>query len=241
MTIHTIPILQDNYAYLIVENQRAVAIDPGEPGPILKVLNDGGLVLEAVWLTHSHYDHVAGCGELERKTGCLVVQPHDFGNTPDNDRLLEGQRFSFFPTPGHCPEHIAIYHPSGHLFCGDSLFIGGCGRLLSGTAREMWQSLQRIAALPPETRLYCGHEYTLDNLEFAASILSGDPNVNSRLTEVRKLRAANRPTVPGILEQELRTNIFLRASDPAVAAALGMAGATPEAVFTECRRRKDSW
>lgn len=247
----TIPCLKDNYAYLIhdaASGQTAV-VDVPEPGPIMAALAERGWTLSDILITHHHWDHIDGVSELRAATGAMVV-----GNATDAHRLppldlalSEGLTFTIgdhvghvIDVPGHTVGHVAFHFPAAALaFTADSLMAGGCGRLFEGTPDQMWDSLQKLAALPPETLICSGHEYTTSNLAFAATIEPGNEALTSRIARVAKARAENRPTVPSRLSGELATNPFLRAGQPHIKALLGLPDATDAASFAEIRARKD--
>lgn len=251
LEIEILPLRADNYAYLLVSEGEAAVVDPGDAGPVLRRLAQLDVALTAVLLTHHHLDHVAGWEQVRRRggDGCRVVGPRDsrlpMVDTPmgDGDRLrLGSETLCALAVPGHTRSHIAFHAGAcAAVWTGDTLFAGGCGRVLEGTAAEMWASLQRLRALPDDTRIYCGHEYTADNLEFAASLLPHDPAVARRLEEVKALVSAGQPAVPSLLAEEKRSNPFLRADSEALAMAAGLPGADGARVFEAIRRRKDAW
>ena len=224
-------------------------MDPGEAASVLKHVHASGLRLQAVLLTHHHADHTAGAAELRRETGCAVIGPAECAGCGLDRTVVDGETIPFgahpvrvLAVPGHTLGHV-VYQCENvpGVWTGDTLFIGGCGRILEGTAAQMWRSLGRLRALPPETRVYCGHDYTLDNLEFAVSILPYDSDIRARRDEILALEKAGRPTAPSSIGVEQRTNLFLRADDHAVRHALGLDNADPVAVLAELRRRKDAW
>ncbi|MBP6736659.1 MAG: hydroxyacylglutathione hydrolase [Rhodobacteraceae bacterium] len=247
----TIPCLQDNYAYLLHDpaTRQTAVVDVPEVAPILKELVRREWLLTSIFLTHHHDDHIQGVDELRTTTGARV-----WGADADRHRLprldwslWEGDevqvgraRGSVIDVPGHTRGHIAFHFPaSGHAFTGDSLMSGGCGRLFEGTPAEMWSSLQKLAALPPETLICSGHEYTASNLRFAATIEPGNPALTARIAAVGEARAAGMPTVPVPLAEELATNPMLRAALPEIKAALGLPDAPDAVAFAEVRARKD--
>lgn len=248
-TVITIAALGDNLIYLYQYGQReSLVVDPGDSLSVLRAMKEHDLALGAILITHHHWDHTAGTAELKRKTGCTAIGA-DRGRTPDIDEVVEdGQvltlgdaEIQVLATPGHTRTSVCYYvQPAGNneggiLFTGDTLFVGGCGRLLECDARSMWESLQRLARLPDDTLVYCGHDYTLENYEFALSIEPGNTLVRQRLDEVRR----GGPAVPSTMSQERGTNPFLRADTPELRVAIGMPQAQAADVFAELRRRKD--
>lgn len=251
LEIHQIPVLQDNYVYLIhepVANATAV-VDPAVAPPVVAALAEKGWSLTHVFNTHHHWDHVGGNLELKARTGCTVVGfKADRARIPGLDVAVgEGDSVSLgeavarvIEVPGHTLGHIAYwFFQENALFCGDTLFAMGCGRLFEGSAEQMWRSLAKLRALPPETQIYCAHEYTHSNGRFALSLEPDSPTLLERMQEVNRLRRQGMPTVPSTLQEELTTNPFLRADDPLLQQAVGLEGADPVRVFAELRRRKD--
>lgn len=219
--IHVIPILRDNYCYIIeLENAQAIIVDPGQTAPVEAFIGQRQLRPVAILNTHHHADHVAGNLALKTRYNCPVWGPkREAAHIPCIDHLIDdGASFNFdgllletIPTPGHTKGHISYYAPAlNALFCGDTLFSMGCGRLLEGTAEELFNSLVTLSALPEATQVYCGHEYTQSNGEFALTVYPDDQAILERMAEVRKLRSNNMPTVPVTLETELATNPFLK-------------------------------
>jgi len=253
LEIRLIPALADNYIHLVRDGATgAVAVvDPAEALPVQTELHGLGWRLTHILNTHHHADHTAGNAELKHHWGARIIGPRaDRDRIPEIDEVHgEGEVFRFgsqpvtvFDTPGHTRGHIAFWFPkAGALFAGDTLFSLGCGRLFEGTAAQMWDSLCRLRALPDETLLYCGHEYTAANARFALDLDPDNPALQARAAMVERLRLAGEPTLPVTLGEEKRTNPFLRADDPALAARLGLAGADPAAVFAQIRRRKDGF
>ena len=243
-TVTTLGTLADNYTYVIESDGDAVVIDPGEASPVLRALDRSGARLHAVLCTHAHFDHTGGNEELSRRTGCSVMLPDAaFG---DKDGVLKAGPFVFtvLRTPGHSADSVCLYLPAsgdepGDVFTGDTLFVGGCGRLLTRSPEMMWASLKVLAALPELSRVFPGHDYTLENYEFAVTVEPDNTRVQSRLEEIRALVEANQATVPSTIALEIATNPFLRAGDSAMKRALGMEGATDVDTFAGLRRMKD--
>lgn len=248
LEIELVPILSDNYVYLLHEPTAGVTgvVDPGVADPVLARLEERGLSLDWILATHHHGDHVGGIGALKKATGCQVVGPA--GSVPVDLAVGEGDRFELgeasaavFETPGHTRDHITYWFERDRaLFCADTLFALGCGRLFEGTAEQMWSSLAKLRALPDDARIYCGHEYTLSNARFAVTVDPSNEALAARLQEIESLRASNRPTIPSELGVEKRTNPFLRPDDSAIRKHLGMESASDAEVFGEIRRRKDN-
>ena len=253
LDVRQIPILSDNYSYLIKDNQTgAVAvIDPGVAGPILEKSRELGWKITDILLTHHHHDHIGGAAEIKAQTGAKVTGPtKDLHRISGMDETVDGGdtlRFGahtakVFFVPGHTLGHIAYwFEEAGVLFPGDSLFALGCGRLFEGTPEMMWQSLEQYLPLPTETIIYCAHEYTLANASFAQTIDPDNPELIQRIEEIKKLRNQNKPTVPSTLEEELKTNPFLRPDDAKIRQQLGMVTASNAEVFKEIRLRKDNF
>jgi len=253
LRIETIPCRSDNYAFIVHRpgSDAAAVMDAPEAGPIARALSAGGWRLESILLTHHHHDHVEGVEELRTAFGARVLgAAEDAHRLPPLDEALEdgqeiavcGARGHVVSVPGHTVGHIAFHLPAaGAAFTGDSLMALGCGRLFEGTPEMMWRSLSRLAALPGETLVCSGHEYTLNNARFALTVDPDNPALISRRERVEAARQAGEATVPSVLSEELVTNPFLRAGDSAIRARLGMVGASDAEVFAEIRRRKDAF
>lgn len=252
LTIHTVAVLDDNYSYLIVCRDQAAVVDPGDAAPVCAVLERTGVCLQFILLTHHHQDHTAGAPALATATGAQICAadpdrvPGAGQGLADGDRLCLGTaNVQVLATPGHTTDHICflVTGETGTggavLFTGDTLFAGGCGRAFEGTLATLQASLHRLAALPGETQVYCGHEYTQENYRFAAAIEPENSAVAEKLDDVNRTRQAGLPTVPTTLAQECRLNPFLRTTDGNLCRALGIPGAAPLEVFTVLRNRKD--
>ena len=253
-----VPAFSDNYIWLIRKNGHAVVVDPGQAEPVLAVLDEHNLVLDAILLTHHHGDHVGGVLTLQQRTGALVYGPASETLPTCDHRLKEGDtvqlpaigvQFSVIDVPGHTAGHIAYYGqlPSGKpaLFCGDTLFAAGCGRLFEGTPAQMLDSLGKLRVLPDDTLVCCAHEYTLSNLRWATQVEPDNLALQQRWEADSRLRADGVPTLPSSIALELATNPFLRVSEPNVAlAANAYAGATlktPVDVFACLREWKNNF
>jgi len=243
--------LSDNFGYLIHDpaTGATASIDAPEAGPIIQALQREGWTLTDILVTHHHADHVGGIAELKTTYNCRVVAPFDNGaaiplvdvRVKDGDTVKVGNLSArVLETPGHTLDHISyMFDAERALFCADTLFSIGCGRVFEGTYPMMWESLLKLRALPNDTRIYCGHEYTASNVKFALGIEPDNPALKARAEEVARQRAANQPTVPTLIRDEKEANTFLRADVPSVAAALGMTGRSPADVFGEIRERKN--
>mgnify|MGYP006291196665 CR=1 FL=1 len=251
-----LPAFRDNYIWTWCDDQgRCLVVDPGEAGPVHEFLRDGRHTLTAILATHHHPDHVGGIAELVRDYDVPVHGPaHE--SVPGNAQPLEdgavvelqapALRFRVLHIPGHTLGHIAFYSEDADpplLFCGDTLFAAGCGKLFEGTPEQMLASLDRLAELDPDTRVCCGHEYTLNNLRFALAVTPDDDAVRKRYETVEQLRENDRVTLPSTLAEETRTNPFLRVDDAAVQTALRERahGNDRAALFAALRQWKDQF
>ncbi len=251
LQIEQIPVLSDNYVYLIHAPAAGLTavVDPAVTEPVVAALARHGWRLTHILNTHHHHDHVGGNEALKAATGCVIVGPRaDRARIPGIDIALgDGDIFEFgdsraqvFDVPGHTRGHIAYHFAAEHaLFCGDTLFALGCGRMFEGTAPEMWASLAKLRGLPGDTRVYCAHEYTQSNGRFALSVEPGNAALVARMREVDARRAANQPTVPSTLAEEMATNPFLRPDSAEIQAAVACIGAPLHEVFGATRARKD--
>lgn len=253
LDIRTIPCLSDNYAYLAHDptTGATAVVDVPEAGPIIAALAETGWTLTDVLITHHHYDHVDGLADLLAKHPARVIgAAADAHRLPaldvalnDGDTVTIGsQKGTVIDVSGHTIHHVAYYFAQAKaVFTADSLMALGCGRVFEGTLAQMHASLQKLAALPPDTVVCSGHEYTAANAKFALSVDPDNSDLMSRVRDVTAKRASGTPTVPSLLSEELATNPFLRAHDPAICAHLGMTGANAADVFAEIRRRKDNF
>ncbi|MBH89950.1 MAG: hydroxyacylglutathione hydrolase [Magnetovibrio sp.] len=253
LIIHQIPVLKDNFVYLLHDSEsgESVAIDPAVATPVLDVLELKGWTLSHIWNTHHHNDHTGGNLELKQATGCSIVgSAADASRIPGIDvQIVEGDLISIgshtaqiFEVSGHTIGHIAYWLENDHiLFSGDTLFSSGCGRLFEGTPEQMWTSLLKLRNLPDDTNVYCAHEYTATNVNFALTIEPNNVALKRRLNEVLHLRKNGKPTVPSNLGDEKRFNPFLRADNVDLLRAIGLVGKDAVSVFAEIRRRKDEF
>jgi hydroxyacylglutathione hydrolase len=241
----------DNFGVLVHDpaTGATASIDACEEAPILRALEAKGWRLTHILVTHHHDDHIAAIPALKQRFGARVIGPKkDAARIPGMDEgVREGDTVAVgsleakvYETPGHTSGHISFFFPKEKLlFAGDTMFSLGCGRLFEGTPFDMLESLTKLAALPDDTRLYCGHEYTLSNARFALTVDPGNGALKERAAEVERLRGQNVFTLPSTIGREKATNPFLRAADPAIAATLGLEGHPPLDVFTELRARKN--
>jgi hydroxyacylglutathione hydrolase len=264
LSVLTVPAFKDNYLWLIHDGEHAAVVDPGDAGPILEALRANGLRLTAILLTHHHADHTGGVADLLAHSSVPVFGPRNDGIAAVTHPLGEGDRItvpglelelSVLDVPGHTRGHIAyvradgddgdaIGHDTHWLFCGDTLFGAGCGRLFEGTPAQMMDSLAKLAALPDDTLVYCAHEYTLSNLRFAETVEPGNQAVQLRLVADSEKRGTHLPTIPSTIAIEKATNPFLRVRAPGVVDSLVAAGklaanADPVNAFAALREWKN--
>jgi hydroxyacylglutathione hydrolase len=252
----TVPAFKDNYLWVIHDGSHAAVVDPGDGEAIGRALEAHQLTLTAILLTHHHADHIGGVDTLRARFDVPVYGPANDGIAAvtvalsEGDHVdvpgLDGLRFDVLDVPGHTRGHIAYFRPGEHpwLFCGDTLFAGGCGRLFEGTAEQMVASLAKLASLPDDTLVFCAHEYTLSNLKFAREVDPANTALAARVTTETRKRAQDTPTVPSTIALEKATNPFLRHTDPGVVASLESAGklppgATPVQAFAALREWKN--
>jgi len=256
LDVRPIPAFQDNYIWMIRSErdpQAVAVVDPGDAEPVLAALATEGLQLEAILATHHHADHVGGAARLVKATGAAVFGPGRERLPVEATRLAGGDRvglpgleleFEVLDVPGHTAGHIA-YVGHGALFCGDTMFSAGCGRLFEGTAAQMLSSLDALSELRDETFVYCGHEYTLANLKFATEVESGNADIADYVKRATALRTGGRPTLPSTIGLEKRVNPFLRSRHEDVKSSAerraGRPLPTPVAVFAEVRSWKDTF
>lgn len=251
LEIHQFMCLKDNFGVLIHDSStgETAAIDAPEAAPIQSALKTKGWKLTHILVTHHHADHTQGIAPLKAETGCTVVGPKgEAGRIGSLDRTVGGgDKFTFaghgvdvIDTPGHTAGHITYWIPGSKVaFAGDTLFAVGCGRVIEGNMEMMWDSLSRLAKLPGDTMIYCGHEYTQSNIKFALTIEPDNAALKARADEVERLLAAGKPTCPSRLDQELAINPFLRPHVPAIRKRLGLESAPDWQVFGEIRERKN--
>jgi hydroxyacylglutathione hydrolase len=236
--IAAVPALHDNYIWIVHKGRHAAAVDPGEAAPARAFLEARNLQLQAILCTHRHHDHTGGIAELREVYNVPVYGRQHPGNPHITHDLREGDQlklgapdsdlgiaFDIIEIPGHLDDHLAYISP-GILFCGDVLFGAGCGRNFEGTLAQLHHSLQRLAQLPGDTRVYSAHEYTLSNLRFAIACEPSNPAIQQRITASRQLLAANQPTVPSTIALENATNPFLRCTQPEIIRVLQQRGLT---------------
>lgn len=253
LDVTAIRAFKDNYIWCLHDAAHAVVVDPGEAHPVLRFLADARLRLRAILVTHHHHDHVDGIPELLTTFPVPVFGPKASGIRGVSQAVCDGEsvtlpflnaRFDVFSIPGHTLDHVA-YYGLDSIFCGDTLFSSGCGRLFEGTPAQMLSSLERLGALPPDTRVYCGHEYTLENLRFARMVEPDNPALEFREQSARYALARGEPTLPSSIGLEKQANPFLRCQETQVKIAVqqhsGTSLASPLAVFTALRRWKDEF
>lgn len=248
MRVIPVPCLSDNYAYVVsAGGDEAVVIDPSEAEPVLETLERERLRLVAILNTHHHYDHVGGNERLVERLGALPVYAHasDRGRVPaQTNDVEEGKRFrvaGLDVDPLHVPGHTlgaVAYHIDDAVFTGDTLFVAGCGRLFEGTPAQMHASLGKLAELPPGTRVFCGHEYTIQNLRFASAMEPDSAAIAQAAEHARQVRERGEPTVPSTIAAELATNPFLRVAEPSLRARFP---GTPAEVLGKVRAAKDAF
>ena len=255
LRVLTIPAFNDNYFWLIHDGVHAIVVDPGDAAPVVAALTENALTLTAILLTHHHADHVGGVTELVRRFELTVCGPRNEKIAGVTQQVGEGETVSFaepaitlavLDVPGHTLGHIAyVAQQQGWLFCGDTLFAGGCGRLFEGSPEQMQHSLNKLAALPGETSVYCAHEYTLSNLRFALAVEPDNVALQQRFKSDQSKRDRLQPTVPSTIALEQATNPFLRSHEPTIISTLQRAGKLQEAdgvaTFAALRQWKNTF
>lgn len=247
-----IPAFDDNYIWLIIKQQQAIIVDPGDAKPVIQALKQHQIKLSAILITHWHGDHTNGIKELLQTYPEAAVIGPQHAKIPatqivqDNQSLtVAGINFNVLAVPGHTLEHVAYYQAEQEwLFSGDTLFAAGCGRVFEGSNEQMLTSLQRLAALPESTKIFCAHEYTLSNLAFALAVEPHNPAIKQRIQTCQKLRDKNHPTLPSTLKEEFASNPFLRLSEADVIAAAQQQGAQNHqavSIFTALREWKNNY
>lgn len=249
LNIIPIPAFQDNYIWLIEDGTHAAVVDPGDAVPVIAAVEARGLKLSSILITHHHADHIGGVETLMREYFPEVFAPAKERYAFDHTAVNDGQNIyikdlnltlNVMDVGGHTLGHVA-YYGANSLFCGDTLFGAGCGRLFEGSPAQMYASLQKIANLPDETAVYCAHEYTEHNLQFSKCVEASNPNVAARIISTRALRSEGYPSLPSTIGLERATNPFLRCSSTDIMTHLGLNTASPVEVFTELRARRNQF
>ena len=253
MKIEIIPCLKDNYSYIIIDpkNKNTCAVDPSESKPIINFLEKNNLQLNYILNTHHHYDHVGGNTELKKKYKAKIVGfEGDCERIPEIDIMLKDGEIwkqdnfeaKVIHIPGHTLGHICFhFYNENNLFTGDTLFSLGCGRIFEGTYEQMFASLEKIKKLPLKTKIYCGHEYTLQNSKFCITYDGGNQNLIKKIQEIKEKLTKNKPTIPSTLEEELKNNIFLRSGNDKIKTNLNMNNSSSLITFSKLRDLKDNF
>ena len=253
MKIKIIPCLQDNYSYLIIDknSKNACVIDPSEAKPIINYLEKNSIKLNYILNTHHHFDHVGGNSELKKKYNAKVIgYAEDSKRIPDIDIMVKDEEIwiennfeaKIIHIPGHTLGHICYYfYKENNLFTGDTLFSLGCGRIFEGTYEQMFSSLEKIKKLPGETKIYCGHEYTLQNSKFCITYDKDNQNLIKKIKDIKEKSKKKIPTIPSTINDELKSNIFLRSDNKEIKTNLGINNSTSLTTFSKLRDLKDNF
>lgn len=253
LKVFPLPALNDNYIFVLRDEDQDITavVDPAEPQPVIDFLNNQGWSLNKVLNTHHHHDHIGGNAELKRVYDCEIVAPkYDSHRISPIDLAVEdgaqinvgSHSAKVFYIPGHTSGHVAYwFFNDEQVFCGDTMFVMGCGRLFEGSPEQMWQSLRRLASLPLQTKIYCAHEYTEKNGEFALQVEPGNNNLKAKMKKVKETRAKGLATIPTSVREELETNPFLRPNSTEIRSRLHMTDAADVEVFARLREMKDQF
>lgn len=237
LTVTIIPVLKDNYSFILQSGEQCAVLDPGEADPVIHALDEKNLRPDYIFNTHHHGDHVAGNQKIKSKYKCKVIGPAadeerilglDIPVDEQSDLTFGAEKIQVIETPGHTSGHVCFFFPDSKiLFAGDTIFSMGCGRLFEGSPETMFTSLAKLKTLPPETQIYCGHEYTLSNAEFCHHARPDNQDITNKLHDIKRVRDNGVPTIPVTLAEELKTNVFLMAQNAQE--------------FAELRAQKDSY
>ena len=253
LSVEPIKAFEDNYIWLVTTNEGSIVVDPGESSKIIKLIDENKINLKGIFVTHHHYDHTDGLEDLSRKLNIDIYGPSNNINeinkrVKNSDHIsILGIDFKIIEVPGHTLDHIAFYSFNDGepiLFCGDTLFAGGCGRIFEGTYEQMFESLNKLSSLPKNTKIYCGHEYTLSNLKFAIEADSSNKDLIKEYEQIKRLRNIDCPSLPSTLDRELKVNPFLRYDNHSIKNKIkkefGISGNGLD-IFTALRKWKDSF
>ena len=253
LSVEPIKAFEDNYIWLVTTNEGSIVVDPGESSKIIKLIDENKINLKGIFVTHHHYDHTDGLEDLSRKLNIDIYGPSNNINeinkrVKNSDHIsILGIDFKIIEVPGHTLDHIAFYSFNDGepiLFCGDTLFAGGCGRIFEGTYEQMFESLNKLSSLPKNTKIYCGHEYTLSNLKFAIEVDSSNKDLIKEYEQIKRLRNIDCPSLPSTLDRELKVNPFLRYDNYSIKNKIkkefGISGNGLD-IFTALRKWKDSF
>ena len=253
LSVEPIKAFEDNYIWLVTTNEGSIVVDPGESSKIIKLIDENKINLKGIFVTHHHYDHTDGLEDLSRKLNIDIYGPSNNINeinkrVKNSDHIsILGIDFKIIEVPGHTLDHIAFYSFNNGepiLFCGDTLFAGGCGRIFEGTYEQMFESLNKLSSLPKNTKIYCGHEYTLSNLKFAIEADSSNKDLIKEYEQIKRLRNIDCPSLPSTLDRELKVNPFLRYDNYLIKNKIkkefGISGNGLD-IFTALRKWKDSF